>query len=291
VNNATETRLLSLECPNGGRVPLRGHVSLGRSRANTIPINCEKASRRHALVHLDEEGACLVIDLGSSNGTYVNGKRVTHLAHVEVGDHIDIGSERFTLRDHTEEEEPADLAAEGPGGAQLVPCWMLIGDKEEPDDAIKGVDADGDDSYKTTISWAQVCQHILERNKASIPSGFEGKVFGYWRDMQRDPAIAACVAKTLRELQTVQARQRLEFRLALHIGTVVIGSPGPRRQKALIGTEATFAFHMQRLAWVLSAPCLISEEANRRISHLLPTRALEPCGLHSYKGDRQFFSL
>jgi len=287
VNPTIEQKLFWLETPTGQCVPVRGHVSLGRSRTNTIAVNCEIASRRHALLHQDEEGNCLIIDLGSSNGTFVNGSRITHLAQVGVGDHIDIGSERFTLRALTGEESP-NLDTATPDGAQLVPCWIVIGDKENPESAANA--ADCDDSYKTIVSWAPASRRILERNGATAPPGFEGKVFAYWRDPAHDPAIAASVAKALRELQAVQARHRLEFRLALHVGTVVIGASGPNRKKALIGAEVTFAFHMQRLAWVLSAPCLLSEEANRRLSPLLPTRALEPCGLHGYEGDRQFYA-
>lgn len=291
VNTAAPSKSLWLESSTGVRVPLRGHVSLGRSRTNTIPIVCEKVSRRHALIHQDEEGECLVIDLGSSNGTYVNGVRITHLANLQLGDQVEIGTERFVLRGEiTEEEDPEFAEREATAaGAQLVPCWIIIGDKENPDGLIRK--ADIEESYKTTINWTQVCQHILERNTATIPADLEGKLFAYWRDPLRDPAVAGWVVKALRELRTAQARQRMEFRLALHFGTVVIGSSDPRRKKALIGTEVTFAFHMQRLAWVLAAPCLISEEANRRIAPLLPTTALDPCGLHSYNGDRRFFSL
>lgn len=291
MNTATPLKSLWLESSGGESIPLRGHVSLGRSRTNTIPIVCEKVSRRHALIHQDEEGECLLIDLGSSNGTYVNGSRVSHLAHLQPGDNIEIGSERFILRaEAAEQEEPAFNEQEAAAaGAQLVPCWIIIGERENSDGPARK--AGGDDSYKTIIHWAQACQQILERNKAVTPSDVEGKLFGYWRDPLRDPSVAGCVAKALRELQTVQARRRMEFRLALHFGTVVIGSSGPRKKKALIGTEVTFAFHMQRLAWVLSAPCLISEEANRRIAPLLPTTALDPCGLQSYRGERQFFSL
>jgi hypothetical protein len=278
---------LWLESSGGERIPVRGHVSLGRSRTNIVPINCDKVSRRHALIHLDEEGCCLVIDLGSSNGTYVNGTRITHLARVNPGDHIEIGSERFTLRAQLC-EDPAEPDS-NTAGAQFVPCWIIVGDRERADGCVRV--AGNDDSFKTTVSWAQVCQQLLERNGAFAPAGFEGKLFAYWRDPQREASIAECVAKTLRQLQIVQARQRNEFRLALHFGTVVIGSSGPRNKKALIGTEVTFAFHMQRLAWVFSVPCLISEDANRRLAPLLETRALEPCGLHTYKGDRQFFSL
>jgi len=289
VNTVADSTHLWIESSVGARVALRGHVSLGRSRSNTIPINCEKASRRHALIHQDEEGKILVIDLGSSNGTFVNGTRISHLAQVAIGDHIDVGTERFILRVHEGGEDEPASGGGGIAGAQLVPCWIIVGDKEMPDGG--PTEQHSGDAYKTIISWAQVCQHILERNDASIPAGFETKVFGYWRDPRRDPQVAAQVAKALRELQVAQKRQRLEFRMALHLGTVVIGASGPNRKKALIGTEVTFAFHMQRLAWVLSAPCLLSEEANRSIARLIPTQALEPCGLHSYQGDRQFFSL
>jgi hypothetical protein len=288
VNTALETRLLWLETSSGTRVPVQGHVSLGRSRTNIVAINCEKVSRRHALIHQDEEGNCLVIDLGSSNGTYVNGARITHMAQLRIGDQIDIGSERFLLRAE-DAEQSQDSQTEDPAAAQMVPCWLLIGDKEVPEDVAN--DPGGSDTYKTIINWSQACRLILERNHASAPAGFEGKVFGYWRDPHREPAIAERVAKTVRELRAVQARQRLEFRMAVHLGTVVVGSTSPGQQKSIIGTEVNLAIHMQRLAWVLASPCLLSEEANRCLAPLLPTHSLEPCGLHGYNGDRQFFSL
>jgi len=288
VNGQSGTRLLWLETSSGSRVPVQGHVSLGRSRTNIVAINCEKVSRRHALIHQDEEGNCLVIDLGSSNGTYVNGARITHMAQLRIGDQIDIGSERFFLRAQ-DTGDSHDSQTDSPVAAQMIPCWLLVGDKESPDDV--SVEPGGGDTYKTIINWSQACRLILERNQASTPSGFEAKVFGYWRDPQREPAIAGCVAKTVRELQVVQARQRLEFRMAVHLGTVVIGSPSPGQKKSIIGTEVNLALHMQRLAWVLASPCLLSEEANRRLAPLLRTHPLEPCGLHGYSGDRQFFSL
>ena len=291
MNTALDASPLFLESAHGDRVLIRGHVSLGRSRTNRIPILCEKASRRHALVHQDEEGQCLVIDLGSSNGTYVNGQRITHLARLEIGDKIEVGSQCYFLRREDGEGRRPELIENNPeaSGAEFVPCWIIIGDTEKPSGA-EGSDGQ-DETYKTIVSWVQVCQRILARTHASISADFQGKLFAYWRDPNREASITNFVAVALRELRTVQGRQRMEFRLALHFGTVVLGSSGPHRKRSLIGTDVTFAFHMQRLAWVLSSPCLISEDANRRIGSLLPTRALEPCGLHSYQGDRRFYSL
>jgi len=73
-------------------------VSLGRSRTNTFvlpePI-APTASARHAeFVH--DEDVWWVIDRESSNGTYLNGQRVTR-ARVEAGDRLTIGDVEFVI--------------------------------------------------------------------------------------------------------------------------------------------------------------------------------------------------
>jgi len=53
-------------------------------------------SRKHAEVRLDETGAS-VVDLGSTNGTRVNGRRVSS-APLHDGDHIGLGATEMTFR-------------------------------------------------------------------------------------------------------------------------------------------------------------------------------------------------
>src|SRR5207244_352912 len=63
--------------------------SIGRASDNTIPLPDKKSSRKHAKIEkVNEE--YLVNDLGSGNGTKVNGKEVnTHV--LAKGDEISIG--------------------------------------------------------------------------------------------------------------------------------------------------------------------------------------------------------
>ena len=75
-------------------------VVLGRSRDCDIQLNDANASRRHA--ELRQEGASYwIVDLGSTNGIEVNGKRVKR-AKLRDGDSITIGSTEVTFGRDTE---------------------------------------------------------------------------------------------------------------------------------------------------------------------------------------------
>ena len=71
-----------LEAADGTRHPIKGSCSLGRTAANTIVLESPKVSRRHALVHLQNIGELWLIDFGSSNGTFLNKRRIQAVAAV-----------------------------------------------------------------------------------------------------------------------------------------------------------------------------------------------------------------
>src|SRR5690348_5841829 len=52
--------------------PLYGNCSIGRASLNTIVLDSPKVSRLHSIIHLEDNGAFWLIDLGSSNGTVLN---------------------------------------------------------------------------------------------------------------------------------------------------------------------------------------------------------------------------
>ena len=87
-----------LETADGKRHPIKGSCSLGRAGANTIVLESPKVSRRHALIHLQNIGELWLIDFGSSNGTFLNKRRIHHPIRLSDGDQITIGDQVFTLR-------------------------------------------------------------------------------------------------------------------------------------------------------------------------------------------------
>src|SRR5215475_1618555 len=87
-----------LEAADGRRHPIKGSCSLGRSSANTILLESPKVSRRHALIHLQNIGELWLIDFGSSNGTFLNKRRIHRPIRLSDGDQITIGDQVFTFR-------------------------------------------------------------------------------------------------------------------------------------------------------------------------------------------------
>jgi hypothetical protein len=74
----------------GVRVPLDGPVTIGRSADADITIADSFVSSRHARVS-PGPGGPVVEDLGSTNGTVVNGKRIASPTALRKGDKVTLG--------------------------------------------------------------------------------------------------------------------------------------------------------------------------------------------------------
>lgn len=88
----------------GKTYPLRGTTVLGRHADCDIRINSEGISRRHAEIVVTNDGL-LVRDLNSSNGTFVNGEKVTE-AQLKVGDEVRFDALRFLVQNPALPDKP-----------------------------------------------------------------------------------------------------------------------------------------------------------------------------------------
>jgi Nif-specific regulatory protein len=89
-------RLVVVSGPlEGGDFPLASDLTIGREKTNAIAVEDRMLSRHHCLIHVT--GAeCQIRDLGSSNGTYVNGLPVAAHA-LRDGDQIRAGQSLFVF--------------------------------------------------------------------------------------------------------------------------------------------------------------------------------------------------
>lgn len=96
----------------GREYALNGSVLIGRDLACDIRVGAGQASRRHARI-LREDGAFFIEDLGSVNGTLVNGKLIQARTRLYPRDRIEISGLTVTFHKNCAaiEHEPAEAAS------------------------------------------------------------------------------------------------------------------------------------------------------------------------------------
>ena len=72
----------------------RPEMRLGRASDSDIKLESEKVSRRHAMIMLEGD-TFYIQDLGSANGTFVNGKQVRDRVALYNGDEVRLGDQTF----------------------------------------------------------------------------------------------------------------------------------------------------------------------------------------------------
>jgi FHA domain/Domain of unknown function (DUF1707) len=78
------------------KLPVHEGTTIGRSRWSGCVLSDPTVSRAHAVVHY-RDGKWSLRDLGSTNGTFVNGRRITDEIEVRPGDEVAFGAVRFVL--------------------------------------------------------------------------------------------------------------------------------------------------------------------------------------------------
>jgi len=78
--------------PDGSRVPIGAQpLTVGRLPESTVPLKDANVSRRHCELRASGSGF-VVVDLGSTNGTKVNGARIEGERMLNDGDVVSVGS-------------------------------------------------------------------------------------------------------------------------------------------------------------------------------------------------------
>jgi pSer/pThr/pTyr-binding forkhead associated (FHA) protein len=89
----------ALEAVVGGPPALLVKIEtrIGRNPANDLVVPDPQVSARHAIIQ-NQSGHFVLFDLESTNGTYVNGRRLTQPCELQPGDEIRIGERTYFFR-------------------------------------------------------------------------------------------------------------------------------------------------------------------------------------------------
>jgi len=153
--------------------PLTGRTTLGRHPANTLRLADREVSKEHAVIER-AGNTYLVKDLGSSNGTYVNGRRIRE-HRLKDGDEITLGNSRLTFRSGdllTSTGSPGVTvlaSAQAAAPAFLAQIDQPVGDDEfRPADQLNDANALRADYEKLRLAHEFHRQVGLERDQKSL---------------------------------------------------------------------------------------------------------------------------
>jgi adenylate cyclase len=116
--------LLDTQAANDQRWLLSTNTTytLGRVANTDITLPYSWVSRKHAMIQKEENGRFNLIDLGSSNGTFINGRKIHTPVPLQNGDCIGIGSTRLLFHQDTSPRRPA--AASGPDLDEMTVAFV-----------------------------------------------------------------------------------------------------------------------------------------------------------------------
>ncbi len=253
---------------NGEALDL-GPVSIvGRSSECQVIIPDPRVSRRHAMIR-KQDGGFYLFDLGSFNGSYLNGARVTAARQLRHGDVVSFADHEF----HYGESggTPSRQNMDDIGGSTIAlirstPVVLLVSD-------IKGFTAlseeiEADDLAQIIGGWYSDCELILSGEGATLDKFIGDCVLAYWTTVTEETLRAALRAanRLLDSCEKIYAARpdvferidrRFEVGVALHTGKVAYGGMS-QGEFTLVGDPVNLTFRLESLTRELESNVLLS---------------------------------
>jgi len=276
-----------LEAADGKRHPIQGSCSLGRTATNTIVLESPKVSRRHALIHVQNIGELWLIDLGSSNGTFLNKRRIHRPVRLSDDDQVTIGDQIFKFRQPLaiSDEYKSVVTQQTLREIENIPCWLLVADIRGFTPLSRSLQSE--DLDVLLGAWILACQEVIENQHGSVNKYLGDGFLAYWPDVATTPEEIMAVISALKEFQQ---KGGPDFRFVVHFGPVAIGGIASMGEESLMGSEVNLTFRLEKLAGSLGESCGLSETARTRLGELVAARSLGEFELKGFEGKRAFFA-
>jgi adenylate cyclase len=248
-------------------VPLGPVCAIGRGPSNDVVLNDNRASRNHAVIRLQDDKAYVLLDLGSSNGTILNNRRISIPSPLKSGDEIQIASSKLVFVDDrasiTPVPEDFEMRTQVEFKSETV-CILVVDIRNYTglSEAVPG-----EDLSRIIGKWFQEASKIIETRKGAIAKFIGDAVMAYWRKAGPDdknyvlgPVYSAVelvqLASTFHE-QVSQTYPNFGFRIGcgINAGKVIVGNAGE-----LVGDSVNIAFRIESLCKELGHPIVLSDE-------------------------------
>jgi adenylate cyclase len=274
---AAKIRVIPAQAPTF-EVPILYTATLGRTPENTVCLSFSPTvSRQHAIIRCHNGYEYQLMDLGSTNGTYVDGKRVVMPVTLQTGARIRIANNDLIFEQESEFETADGSAATLAGSTDpsmhaAHNAAILVCD-------IRGFSAQSEILATGTLAqllgqWFRQAGNLVQKNGGVIDKFIGDAILAYWQESPGPPRECESAYRTARNLLDLAARtswpesgKPFTVGIALHFGRVAFGNIGlvAQRDATIIGNAVNTAFRLESMMKELGQSLLVSEELIRAL--------------------------
>ncbi|MDD5757753.1 MAG: adenylate/guanylate cyclase domain-containing protein [Desulfobulbaceae bacterium] len=263
---------------------------LGRANTNDIILDNTWVSRQHAMLQIEENGTVNAIDMGSANGTMVNGHRIYAPTPLRSGDLIQIGSKSTLtfLQDYciipptnTTDDEEQTVAF-----MTKTKVTVLICDIRRFTSLSERI---GDQKISDIIkTWSKQTDSLVQKYGGRVDKFIGDAVMALWVDnanpsqnVNQALTCALQIAAMTTKLgeKTGDLPWPLTIGAAINTGEAVIGNIGVdgNRDHTVIGDAVNVAFRLEGITSTLGKDLLLGNETASVLNPKLLSTYFVPC--------------
>ncbi|CAN5508041.1 hypothetical protein BH09VER1_BH09VER1_54040 [soil metagenome] len=274
-------------------------ATIGRSRDNSVSLHFSPhVSRQHAIIRCHNAFQFQIMDLGSRNGTFVNGRRVITPTILNHGAVIRITNNELIFEQF--ENASSDDAA--------YDVTLATGSDTKDQNAIVAVmvcDIRGfstmseimpeEELARTLGEWFRDVGNIVHENNGTVDKFIGDAVLAYWpQDTKDGQESRSALSSAMKLIESAAKRhwpgpEQKPFRIAvaMHHGIVTCGNIGidAQRDATIIGDTVNTVFRIEGLMKQLNQKVAASQDFLNNLPE--QTVAFNDLGEHQLKGKNQ----
>lgn len=257
-----------VDVSNNSRCDLDPVTILGRNSDCQLHIDDQRVSRRHAMIRHQDNGFWFY-DLGSFNGSLLNGARVTTTLKLTNGDTLQLADHIYRFEQEGDASSNQDSSLIGSATIALirsVKVIIIVSDIKGFTSLSENLPAD--ELARTIGQWYRECDQILARHGATVDKFIGDSVLAYWTSTGPEQRLSAL--KASRDLLDActhiyadhrevfdQARQNFSAGVAINMGEVAYGGMS-QSEFTLVGDPVNLTFRLESLTRSLDESVLTS---------------------------------
>lgn len=281
-------------------VTLGQSFTIGRADTNDLALTQNPhVSRNHAAIRAISSFQFQIFDLGSRNGTFLNGKRLVLPATLNHGDVIRIDDcqisflyeDDLTLSRSIEHTIEVSLPEDS---SQIQSIAVLVCD-------IRGFSAMSESISQDVLShtlgrWFGEASEVIHSHDGIVDKFIGDAILAYWPNHDSRPVDSALKAAyqllELANLHTWPNKETpIEIAIALHFGPVAFSNIGvvAQRDATLIGDAVNTVFRMEAISKQLNQKMIISDAVYSQLAE--KSADFVPLGEHLLRGKTKSIPL